>query len=195
MLGLMATAPVVALDGQKDAIRRALAAARAAIADRSRGATFQPQFFTAQEWRTVRVLVDLVIPRDDRSGSATDAGVPEFMDFMMMDRPQMQNGMRSGLVWLDGESRSRFSAAFADAAATQQTQILDAIAWPARAPTGMDEGVRFFNMFRDLTASGFWSSEIGIRDLRFMGNTVNPQWNGCSEEALRKLGVSYGDEE
>lgn len=196
MLGLMASAPVVALDGHADAIRRALEAAGAAVADRrTRGAQFQPRFFTAEEWRSVRVLVDLVIPRDDRSASASDAGVPEFMDFMMLDRPQGQNAMRNGLAWLDRESRTRFNAAFADAAAAQQIRILDDIAWPDRAPEALADGVRFFNMFRDLTASGFWSSEIGIRDLRFMGNTVNPQWNGCAEEALRKLGVSYGDEE
>ena len=62
---------------------------------------FEPEFFTAHELDTVNVLVDLIIPADDRSGSATDAGVPAFMDFMMMDRPTMQLPMRGGLAWVD----------------------------------------------------------------------------------------------
>ncbi len=155
------------------------------------GVAFAPRFFTASEFRTVRVLADTIIPRDDRSGSASDAGVPEFMDFMMVDRPGDQKWMRDGLTWLDAQSASRFSKPFTGATPSQREAILDDIAWPARAPASMAEGVSFFNGFRDLTATGFWTSRVGVKDLRYVGNTFVPEWNGCPSAALNKLGVSY----
>jgi len=155
------------------------------------GTAFAPRFFTAGELRTVRILAEMIIPRDGRSGGATDAGVPEFMDFMMMDRPGNQKWMRDGLVWLDAQSNSRFSKPFAEAATAQREAILNDIAWPARAPASMAPGVSFFNRFRDLTASGFWSSRMGVKDLQYVGNVFVPEWNGCPPAALRKLGVSY----
>lgn len=137
------------------------------------------------------MLVDYIIPRDDRSGSATDAGVPEFMDFMMIEYPDSQLAMRGGLGWIDAESRDRFGAAFVNAAEAERTALLDEIAWPDRAAPEMSQGVAFFNRFRDLTSSGFWSSKIGVEDLQYMGNTVVTKWEGCPPEALEKLGVSY----
>lgn len=152
---------------------------------------FEPAFFTPHEWRTVHVLADLVIPRDDRSGSATDAGVPEFMDFMLVEREDMQVPMRGGLRWLDGEAHERFGAPFVELSAEQQAAILDDIAWPERARPEMAAGVEFFSRFRDLTASGFWSSKIGMDDLQYLGNRAVAQWTGCSPGALQHLGVSY----
>lgn len=157
----------------------------------AQGRTYAPKFFTPAEWKTVRVLSDMVIPRDERSGGAVDAGVPEFMDFTMTDRPRYQQRMRDGLAWIDGESNRRFGKPFADATTPQREAILNDIAWPARAPAAMKAGVDFFNGFRDLTASGFWSSQIGVKDLRYMGNVFNPNWQGCPPEALKKLGVTY----
>jgi hypothetical protein len=154
---------------------------------------FAPAFFTPHEWDTVRMLVDLIIPRDERSGSATEAGVPEFMDFMMMDRPDGQTPMRGGLAWLDNEALERFGKTFVGAADAQRTAILDDIAWPKKARPQMSQGVAFFNMFRDLTASGFWSSKMGVTDLGYQGNTFVPEWKGCPPEALQKLGVHYED--
>ncbi|MGE5801433.1 MAG: gluconate 2-dehydrogenase subunit 3 family protein, partial [Gemmatimonadota bacterium] len=133
-------------------------------------APYAPTFFTPHEWETVRVLVDLVIPKDERSGSATDAGVPEFMDFMMGDRPDGQIPMRGGLAWLDNECHERFTKTFVQAAETERAAVLDDIAWPKKAKPEMSQGVAFFNMFRDLTASGFWSSKIGVADLDYRGN-------------------------
>lgn len=152
---------------------------------------FTPQFFTAHEWETVRVLVDLVIPRDARSGSATDALVPEFMDFMMIDRPEAQTAMRGGLAWLDAECRDRHAQTFVACGPAERAAVLDDIAWPGRAKPEHSHGAAFFSAFRDLTASGFWSSKMGVEDLQYIGNAVLPEWNGCPPAALAKLGVRY----
>ena len=167
---------------------RAARLAREAITAKS---PFAPAFFTPHEWETVRLLADLVIPRDERSGSATDAGVPEYMDFMLNDRPDGQTPMRGGLAWLDNEAYERFGKTFVAATEAQRTAILDDIAWPKKARPEMSQGVAFFNMFRDMTASGFWSSKIGITDLGYQGNTFVAEWKGCPPEALAKLGVKY----
>lgn len=184
---LMALAPLAAaLDGT--AIARAQQAAR-----RARGAPYAPTFFTAHEYETVRMLVDLVIPRDERSGSATDAGVPEFMDFIIGERESLQTPMRGGLAWLDTECRERFGKDFVGCAEPERRAVLDDIAWPARAPGHLGHGVAFFSRFRDLTATGFWSSRMGIEDLRYIGNVGVGEWTGCPREQLERLGVSYGD--
>ncbi|MGH9321515.1 MAG: gluconate 2-dehydrogenase subunit 3 family protein [Vicinamibacteria bacterium] len=151
---------------------------------------FTPRFFTDHEHRTVRVLVDLIIPRDERSGSATEAGVPEFMDFMMVDQPDRQIAMRGGLAWLDLECEERFSKRFVDCAPGEQASLLDIIAWPDRAPEEISQGVEFFSRFRDLTATGFFTSKMGFDDLNYMGNEFVAEWTGCPEEALKKLGLT-----
>ena len=165
---------------------------KAAREVRKAAAPFTPKFFTEPELRTVRTLVDIVIPRDERSGSATDAGVPEFMDYVLGEFPDSGDRMRKGLAWLDAESVRRSGRAFAESAPADQLTVVDAIAWPKKAAPEIKEGVDFFKNFRNLTASGFWSSRMGIEDLQYIGNTFNPNWNGCPEAALTKLGVSYG---
>lgn len=169
------------------------AAQAAQLAREAVKSPYAPTFFTPHEWETVRVLVDLVIPRDERSGSATDAGVPEFMDFMMGDRPDGQIPMRGGLAWLDNECFERSGKTFLGSSATERSVLLDDIAWPKKAKAEHSQGVAFFNMFRDMTASGFWSSKIGITDLDYRGNEFVREWTGCPEPALRKLGVQYED--
>lgn len=188
-LGIMGIVPLAAALGTTpEVVERALRRAQHA---RDQQASFAPKFFTDHEWRTVRVLVDLIIPRDERSGSATDAGVPEFMDFMMMDRPGMQVPMRGGLRWLDNESVDRFGKRFIDGTDAQRTAILDDIAWPRKARPELSQGVGFFNYFRDLTASGFWSSQLGVKDLGYMGNEFVQVWDGCPPAANQRLGVSH----
>lgn len=154
----------------------------------------QNKFFTAREYRTVRVLADDVIPRDARSGSATDAGVPAFIDANLARSDtgiEMRTAWRGGLRWLDAESRDRFGVVYAAATRAQRNQILDDISWPDRVRPEMQHGAAFFRRARDLIAAGFFSSAIGVKDLQYQGNTFIPVWNGCPEPALRKLGVSY----
>ena len=154
----------------------------------TRKGAYKPKFFTAHEWATVSLLADLIIPKDDRSGSATDAGVPEFMDFTMTDRPNMQTQMRGGLRWLDTACRKRFDKDFVDLAASDRAAILDAIAYPKKAAPDVSQGAAFFTAFRNLVATGFFTSKIGIADLGYMGNVPNV-WNGCPQECLDHLGL------
>ena len=154
----------------------------------------QSTFFTAREQRTVRVLADDIIPRDARSGSATDAGVPAFLDYNLASSEtsvDVRTQWRGGLRWIDTESRRRFGVAYAAATAAQRHQILDDIAYPERVRPEFQHGAAFFMRFRDMVAAGFFSSAIGVRDLRYQGNTAMPAWTGCPEPALQKLGVSY----
>jgi hypothetical protein len=139
------------------------------------------------------MLVDYIIPRDDKSGSATDAGVPEFMDFIMGDKPNNQLWMRGGLAWLDLECERRYGTTFVASKLSQRTAVLDDIAFPDKAPAALRSGVAFFNRFRDMTASGFFTSKIGFDDLQYMGNRMMPGWNGCPDAALAKLGVKYSE--
>ncbi|HEY3112153.1 MAG TPA: gluconate 2-dehydrogenase subunit 3 family protein [Gemmatimonadaceae bacterium] len=189
---LLAALPLAAFlswpTAEQEKVRRFVDDALRAAAN---GTQYAPRFFTASEFRTVRLLADMIIPRDERSGSASDAGVPEFIDFTMTDRPTSQKWMRDGLAWIDAQSTSRFGRPFVEASQSQREAILNDIAWPARAPAAMADGVSFFNRFRDLTATGFWSSEIGVKDLRYQGNLFATNWNGCPPAALNKLGVSY----
>jgi gluconate 2-dehydrogenase gamma chain len=192
VLKLLTSAPLAAsLAWSAEEAQAASALAEAARQGAATGAAFTPKFFTTHEWSTVRVLVDLILPRDDRSGSATDAGVPEFMDFIVLDQPVRQIAMRGGLAWLDFECQQRFDKTFLDCSADQRTELLDDIAWPQRTTPAPAHGIAFFNSFRDLTAAGFWTSRMGIADLQYMGNRSVAQWHGCPDEALRKLGVSY----
>ena len=187
---------------------RAREAAETAVLAEMQGTQYAPKFFTRHEYQTVRTLVDYIIPRDERSGSATDAGVPQYMDFVLSDQtpppgppnptPRFyvaptasQINVRGGLAWLDNECANRFGAGTTFVAATdaQRRQVLDDIAWPARAKPELSHGVAFFTRMRDMTASGFYSSKMGIQDLRYMGNVPMAKWDGCPPEVIAKLGV------
>ena len=192
-LGILALLPLAAAFGwtPAEAERAATRAAETLGALEERGEPYAAKFFTPHELRTVRILVDLIIPRDARSGSATDAGVPAFMDFILMEYPSNQKRMRDGLAWIDAECQRRFTKTFAACAPAERIELLEDIAWPERATPEMKDGVSFFNYVRDFTSSGFWSSQMGVRDLRYIGNVAVARWNGCPPAALRKLGVAY----
>lgn len=152
---------------------------------------YEIQFFSEAEFRTVRLLADMIIPRDDRSGGASDAYVPEFIDFTVNDRPDLRTPIRGGIHWLDSVCRRRFGSAFSDCSEADQAAMLEDIAFPDVAPLEYRAGVQFFNSFRDLVASGFWSSRMGVDDLQYTGNVALASWDGCPVEALDRLGVSY----
>jgi gluconate 2-dehydrogenase gamma chain len=189
VLKLLTSAPVAAGVALTDAeAQHAHVQAQAAReAARSSGTAFKPQFFTEHEYQTVRSLSDLIVPKDERSGSATDAGVPEFMDFIMIDMPTRQVAMRGGLAWLDLESQRRFDKTFVGATDAERREILDDISTYGQIDPALSHGQAFFRSFRDLTSSGFWTSKMGIEDLGYMGNTYVAEWNGCPPEVLKKL--------
>ena len=151
---------------------------------------FKPRFFTAHEYATVVMLADMIIPRDGRSGSASDAGAPEFIDYIVAAQPERQTAMRGGLGWLDNECRKRFDKTFVAAANADRRKVLDDIAWPKRATPAFSQGVRFFTTMRDLVATGFWSSKIGVADLGYLGNRP-AAWTGAPEAVLERIGVKY----
>jgi gluconate 2-dehydrogenase gamma chain len=151
-------------------------------------------FFDEHEMKTISILADIIIPKDGTSGSATDAGVPAFIEFIVKDMPQHQTPMRGGLKWLDLQCMKRFNADFASCTSPQQIEMVDEIAYPDRAKPDMKQGVAFFNKMRDLTACGFFSSEIGIKDLGYAGNKPN-QWDGVPQDVLDQYGVKYSQRE
>jgi gluconate 2-dehydrogenase gamma chain len=196
VLKVISSAPVAAAfvvtDAEAQQAHHHAQAARQAA--RQARTPYRPTFFTQHEYQTVRVLVDLIIPKDERSGSATDAGVPEFMDFTMVDQPARQTAIRGGLAWLDAESHRRFDKTFLAAADAERRAILDDISGGGQPPAGLTHGQAYFRNIRDLTASGFWTSKMGIEDLGYIGNTFVAEWTGCPADALRKLGVTRASE-
>ena len=151
-------------------------------------------FFTTDEMATVTILGDIIIPKDDTSGSASDAGVPAFLEFIVKDMPEHQIPMRGGLRWLDMQSLKKYDKGFKDCTPAQQMELVDAIAWPDKAKPEMAQGVAFFNLMRNLTASGFYTSEIGVKDIGYMGNVPN-QWNGVPADVLQHYGLGYSEKE
>jgi hypothetical protein len=151
-------------------------------------------FFTAAEMATITILADIIIPKDAVSGSASDAKVPDFIEFIVKDMPQHQTPMRGGLRWLDVESLKRFEKPFTAITPEQRIQIVDDIAYPAKAKPQMKQGVSFFNLMRNLTATGFYTSQIGVKDIGYIGNQPN-QWNGVPDDVLKQYGLSYSEKE
>jgi hypothetical protein len=152
------------------------------------------KFFTEAEMATITILGDIIIPRDEISGSASDAKVPDFIEFIVKDMPQHQTPMRGGLRWLDVQCLNRYEKPFKDCNKQQQMELVDAIAWPKKAKPGMAQGVSFFSLMRNLTATGFYTSEIGGKDVGYIGNTPN-QWNGVPDDVLKQYKLAYTEKE
>jgi hypothetical protein len=154
----------------------------------------EPKYFTANEMATITTLGDIIIPKDDISGSASDAKVPDFIEYIVKDMPEHQTPMRGGLRWLNMQCLKRFDKAFNDCSHTQQMEMVDEIAWPKKAKPEMHQGVAFFNLMRNLTATGFYTSEIGGKDVGYMGNVPN-QWNGVPDDVLKQYNMAYTEKE
>lgn len=150
------------------------------------------KFFTDAEMKTITILCDIIIPADSRSGSASDAKVPEFIEFIVKDQPKNQTPMRGGLRWLDIKSFKMFKKSFSDASKSQQLELVDLIAYPDKAKAENMQGVSFFNTMRNLTASGFFTSKTGIEDLNYMGNQPNA-WDGVPDDVLKQYGLEYDE--
>jgi gluconate 2-dehydrogenase gamma chain len=145
-------------------------------------------FFDAHEMATITLIADLILPRDAKSGNASDAGVPAFIEFIVKDEPVHQLPMRGGLRWLDVQCLNRYGKDFIACAPDQRTAMLGEIAFPAKARPEMQQGVAFFNKIRDLTAIGFFTSKMGIEDLGYKGNSPG-KWEGVPPEVLKQYGL------
>jgi len=152
------------------------------------------KFFTDHELATITLLGDIIIPKDDVSGSASDAKVPEFIAYIVNDMPEHQTPMRGGLRWLDMQCLNRFEKAFTDCSKEQQMQLVDEIAWPKKAKPEMRQGVAFFSLMRNLTATGFYTSQMGVKDVGYIGNSPN-QWNGVPADVLKQYNMAYSEKE
>jgi hypothetical protein len=152
------------------------------------------KIFTDHDRRTIAVLSDIIIPADGVSGSATQAKVPEFIETICIDMSQHQITVKGGLRWLDLQCMKRHNQPFADCTHSEQIALVDQIAYPAKAKPAMKQGVSFFNIMRSLVISGFYTSEMGIKDLGYMGNRPN-QWNGVPDDVLKQYGLAYTEKE
>lgn len=182
-------AGAAALAIPREGLEAAAAHAHDAVAaeQQQQGRQYVPQQFTVDEYRLVRLLVDYAIPRDGRSGSASEAGVPQFMDFILGEYASNRTWMKDGLAWVNAECRRRFNAGFISCTDVQRREVLDAIAYPRRARAQDRPGVEFFTRFRNLTSSGFWTSRIGIADLGFIGNRPVAEWVGTPPNVVAWL--------
>lgn len=147
-------------------------------------------FFTPHEMATITLLADIIIPKDEKSGSASDAKVPEFIEFIAKDIPEHQLPLRGGLRWLDLQCATRYGQPFVDCTSAQQLELVTKIAYPKRATPDMQAGVAFFNRMRDLTATGFFTSKMGIADIGYAGNSPN-RWTGVPTDVLQQYGMEH----
>jgi len=154
----------------------------------------EPAFFTTDEMATIAILGDIIIPKDEVSGSASDAQVPAFIEFIVKDKPEHQTPLRGGLRWLDVQCLNRFGKAFKDCEHAQQMEMVDEIAWPKKAKPDMRQGVAFFNLMRNLVATGFYTSEMGVKDIGYIGNAPF-QWNGVPADVLKQYNLAYTEKE
>lgn len=152
------------------------------------------KFFTEHEMATITVLGDIIMPKDEVSGSASEAKVPEFIEFIVKDMPEHQTPIRGGLRWLDLQCLKQFEKAFVKCDSKQQIAMVDQIAYPNKAKPEMKQGVAFFNQMRNLVTTGFFTSEMGVKDLGYKGNTPN-QWNGVPDDVLKQYGMAYSERE
>ena len=152
------------------------------------------QFFTQHEMATIAAISDIIIPKDDVSGSATDAKVPDFIEFMVKEKPEFQVPLRGGIRWVDLYMMKKYQKSFKDASKEQQIELVDQIAYPDKATDAMKAGVSFFSLMRNLTASGFYTTAIGFKDVGYIGNAPN-NWNGVPDDVLKQYGLSYTEKE
>lgn len=154
----------------------------------------EPKFFTPEEFATITILADIIIPKDEVSGSASDAKVADFIEFIVKDEPGYQTSLRGGLRWLDVQCLNDYQKAFKDCSAQQQIELIDQIAYPEKVKPGMNYGVSFFNLMRNLTATGFYSTQMGWDDIGYKGNTPT-QWNGVPEDVQKQYNIAYTEKE
>jgi gluconate 2-dehydrogenase gamma chain len=149
---------------------------------------YHRKVFNDHDWETVKVLSDLIIPADERSSSASQAGVPEFIDdWLNFKGGKLKAEILGGLTWLDMECNREFEHDFVGCTSAQHKKILDRIAYQDKASPEDANYVAFFNHLRDLVVGGFFSSKEGVKDLPYLGNKVVAHWEGCPPNVLAQI--------
>ena len=145
------------------------------------GGRYTPKYFRPQQYKTLQALCQAIIPPEGSTGGAIEAGAPEFIDLLTSENTDYQLKLGGGLMWLDATCTDRYGKTYLDCAAPQQKEILDAIAYRANAlkDSSLGQGVAFFAFLRNLTADGFFTSEIGIKYLGYIGNKYMANFPGC----------------
>jgi gluconate 2-dehydrogenase gamma chain len=143
--------------------------------------SYIPKYFSAHQYAMLNMLCETIIPKDDKSGGAIEAGAPEFIDLLTSENEEYQLALGGGLMWLDGFCTDRYSNVFMDCTPEQRTAALDLIAFRknAKQDPALSQGVAFFAFLRRLTCDGFYTSKIGIADLQYIGNTSLREFPGC----------------
>ncbi len=143
--------------------------------------SYTPKYFSAVQYAALVVLCDMIIPKDDKSGGAVEAGAPEFIDLLTSENEKFQLRLGGGLFWLDGYCTDHYGKVFLDCAPEQKKEVLDLIAFRknAKQDPSLSHGVSFFALLRNMTCDGFYTSKIGIADLGYIGNTSQREFPGC----------------
>jgi len=154
---------------------------RMITAEKSAAKAYAPKFFSAHDYKTLQTLCQTIIPADENTGGAIEAGAPEFIDLITSENKNYQLKLGGGLMWLDDTCTDRYGKPYLDCPADQQKEILDLIAYRknAKQDPSLGPGVEFFSLLRKFTADGFFTSEVGIQYLDYRGNRYLMEFPGC----------------
>jgi gluconate 2-dehydrogenase gamma chain len=143
--------------------------------------TYSPKFFAPQQYQTLVLLCDFIIPKDEVSAGAVEAGAPEFIDLITSENAEYQAIFGGGLMWLDNFCADRYQHPFVECTLQQQHEALELIAYRKNVVENpaLSQGMVFFAKLRSMTCDGFYTSKIGIEDLKYIGNTALASFPGC----------------
>jgi len=142
---------------------------------------YTPKYFAAKQYEMISSLCDTIIPKDEKSGGALEAGAPEFIDLLTSENEDYQLALGGGLMWLDTHCVDEYGKVFMECTPEQRKELLDLIAFRknAKKDSGLSHGVAFFAFLRKMTCDGYYTSKIGIADLQYIGNVTRSEWPGC----------------
>jgi hypothetical protein len=143
---------------------------------------YAPKYFSAKQYEAISSLCDAIIPKDEKSGGALEAGAPEFIDLLTSENEDFQLALGGGLMWLDTRCVDQYGKVFMECTPEQRKELLDLIAFRknVKKDSGLSQGVAFFAFLRKMTCDGYYTSKIGIADLQYIGNVTRSEWPGCS---------------
>lgn len=149
--------------------------------DDAKAGEYIPKFFEPHLYKTLTTLCETILPADDDSGGAIEAGAPEFIDLLTSENSTYKAKLGGGLQWLDSTCTHRYGKLYLDCSPQQQKEVLDLIAYRKNAVVdkGLDQGIEFFSLLRNLTSDGFFTSKIGIKYLGYIGNSFLTEFPGC----------------